>query len=408
MNSVFSAPPEDARRVLDSYDACIASAMPLSPRRERLLPRSIFSLSHNLTDGRGGRRLGYLNDPASVTAYVWYYHWWNLERLSRLFAALPAEIFDVPEDGVCADIGSGPLTAVGAAYLSRPELRAKNLTWYCVDRSKAIMEKGEDLFFALRSALLKQAGPEAEAGEWKIVRVHGDAGAFSHKGVRLRKKARLVIASNVYNEILEQHEIPVDTFAARAASRLASYCEAGASLVVVEPGVPRSARFISLLRGRLTASGAKEPMPARILSPCPHPAACPMAGERGGKWCHFAFSSDGAPKKLAALSEAAAMPKEKASLSFIAAKFSGAETENPKGKKIPVRIASDPIKLPGGRIGFYGCSELGLTLVETPVGGKTPRSGDIVEAERPRVPERDKKSGAVIVRPSGKRPKDIR
>jgi hypothetical protein len=111
------------------------------------------------------------------------------------------------------------------------------------------------------------------------------------------------------------------------------------------------------------------------------------------------------------------MPKEKAALSFVAAKLSGTETENPKVKRnraeespgrILVRIASDPIKLPGGKIGFYGCSELGLTLVETPDGGKRPRSGDIAEAERPRMPERDKKSGAVIVRSSGRRSKDIR
>ncbi|GMO46855.1 MAG: small ribosomal subunit Rsm22 family protein [Treponemataceae bacterium] len=395
---VFGTLPDDAKNVLDSYDVCIKSAMPLPPQKERLLPKTIFALALSLTSERGGRRIGYLNDPANIAAYIWYYHWWNLARLTRLFAALPADFFCAPDGGVCADIGSGPLTAVSAMYLSRPELREKNLTWYCVDRSRAVMEKGEDLFFAARAALTPSGG-QRKPGEWNIVRIQSGAGTFARRDVQLRKKANLVIAANVYNEILEQQRGSLERFAASAAAQLASYGEPDASVIVVEPGVPRSARFVSLMRDSFLTA-----LNARVVSPCPHSEKCPMDGNRsaGAKWCHFSFPTDDAPQKLVKLSETARMPKERAALSFIAARFEGAGRGAARDSgAIPARVASELIKLPGGRAGVYGCSALGLTLIDTPLNKKTPRAGDIVFVTVPRKSEIDKKSGAVIVKEAG-------
>jgi hypothetical protein len=333
-----------------------------------------------------------LNTPASITAYIWYYHWWNLVRLTRLFAALPSASLPVEDGGVCVDIGSGPLTAVSALYLSRPDLRKKNLTWYCVDRSRAIMEKGEDLFFSLTAAFAALPDTCGTAAEWKIVRVHGGA------GTALRKKAQLVIASNVYNEILEQQEsVSIEKFAARAAAQIASYAQKDGAAIVVEPGTPRAARFISLLRGKLLERGS-------IISPCAHARVCPMDARKGGKWCHFTFSTSGAPEALLRLSEKAALPKEKAALSFIAARFGGCannvRAQKSAEKAIAVRIASNAIKLPEGRTGFYGCSRLGLTLVEASEREKNPAWGDIVFAQKANEAAVDKKTGAIIVMPA--------
>lgn len=59
-------------------------------------------------------------------------------------------------------------------------------------------------------------------------------------------------------------------------------------LVIVEPGTPQGFARVEALRRSLLAQGA------RVLAPCPHEQACPLAG--GEKleppdWCHFAERS---------------------------------------------------------------------------------------------------------------------
>lgn len=54
---------------------------------------------------------------------------------------------------------------------------------------------------------------------------------------------------------------------------------AAKALLVVEPGTPQGFAAVLDARRQLLETGA------RILAPCPHDGACPMAG---GNWCHFA------------------------------------------------------------------------------------------------------------------------
>jgi hypothetical protein len=97
----------------------------------------------------------------------------------------------------------------------------------------------------------------------------------------------------------------------------------------------------------------------------------PRDGERG-KWCNFGFSTQDAPKGLRAVSKDAGLPKDRATLAFLLAggtrsEESPAKSEPAKpqdAQTIDVRVISDAMRLPGGRVGFYGCSNLGLTLVE--------------------------------------------
>jgi ribosomal protein RSM22 (predicted rRNA methylase) len=314
-------------------------------------------------------------------------------RLTRIFTPL-AQNFSVPENGVCVDIGSGPLTVVSALYLSCPHLRAKNITWYCVDQSRAIMEKGEDLFFALCARMIAahntktqthtQATAQTEPfGEWRIVRVQGRA------GVALRKKAHLVVAANVFNEIIEQTRLPLEKTAAREAANLLSYANDDATLVALEPGTPKPARFLSVLREYLISKNAVP------FSPCLHSARCPMDGKKGGKWCHFSFDVNAAPERLLKLSRDAKLPKEKAALSFIAVRQNSLAVPQKESGIMPVRIASEAIKLPqDGRTGFYGCAHTGLVLAIART--RHPASGDVVNVQIPQNPVFDKKSGALI------------
>ena len=106
---------------------------------------------------------------------------------------------------------------------------------------------------------------------------------------------------------------------------LARLSPAGA-LVLIEPGTPRDYARLMLIRERLIASGA------RIIAPCPHQAACPMAGD---DWCHFSVRLPRSRDHM--FLKDGVVPFEDEKYSFLVARRIGA----PAGKRIiaPVRIA---------------------------------------------------------------------
>ena len=188
--------------------------------------------------------------------------------------------------------------------------------------------------------------------------------------------------------------------------------------MIVEPGVPKSSRTLSLLRERFIKDGAE------LVAPCPHYEECPMSGFKAytgskHKWCNFAFSTESAPKKLLKLSTSAKLPKERATLSFLSivngVKSISAQKDD-SAETLPqtqtVRIISDSLKLPNYMQGFYGCSENGLVLVSLPDSNNTrlpkppfvPKSGDLLQINAgvkkitPDSLPKDEKSGAIIIK----------
>jgi hypothetical protein len=412
---IFGSLSKDTRALLDAFPEIVQSALPLDSKRLQELPTRIRELSHELTDERSDRHVGYLNDPAELSAYIRYYMWWNLVRLSRLFVSLPIELAD---GDAAVDLGSGPLTLPIALWMARPDLRKKNLTWYCVDISQGALAAGEEIFLALAA----RVGEEP----WKIVRVKGES------GVSLKRKVSLVASANMFNELFWDNPQPIEEQSKHHASGLASYAGANASILVIEPGVPRAGRFVSLLRDSLMRLGFS------VVAPCPHEFACPFPGLRYGKWCHFVFDTSDAPAKLHKLSEDAGLSKDRAALSFVFAKRSAAAAESateaadgiPDGASaqtvgapapdaaatdtvkrlsgmfhgIRVRITSDPIRLPDYNTGRYGCSEVGMVLVcgtyQAADWLNTCESGSLIEVPRPdkKNAEYDQKTGALIIR----------
>jgi len=416
---VFAGLSPETRSLLEGFPELVQSVMPLDSRKLHGLAGEIRELSHELTDERSERRVGYMNEPPVLSAYIRYFMWWNLVRLTRLFSGLPLEL----EDGDAAvDLGSGPLTLPIALWMSRPDLRAKKLTWYCVDLSQNALSAGEELLLSLAA----KTGHEP----WQIVRIKGEFGAS------LRRRVRLVASANMFNELFWDDPDPIEAQAKRHAKGLASYAEDDAAILLVEPGVPLAGRFVSLMRDSLLRLGF------RPVSPCPHEVTCPLPGLRGGKWCHFVFDTADAPKALHKLSEDAGLSKDRAALSFVFAQRTAAvpvaetvDAENAENAvdaaaeplpreaegasalsrvsqlagrfgSLPVRVASDPIRLPGYRTGRYGCSEIGLTLVTG--GGPSGHwlndigdgsSGTLLRLPRPPVknPPRDEKTGAILI-----------
>jgi len=419
MFSTAAITPE-SKKIIENFDDIVADVRNLSGKQRISLYGAIKSLSHQLTDDRNSRRLGYMNEASYISAYISYFMWWNLVRMTRLFANLPKSSFEPlinSENPVAIDVGSGTLTLVIALWLARPELRSKKITWYCMDLSQTALSAGEDLFLSIAAKTIRETGGEGTSGTatpatshsattepWKIVRVKG---AF---GTSIKEKADFITCANVFNEIIQNNEMPTDFLAKKYANELLSYLKnEDSAVLLVEPGDPHSARFISLMRDALIRQKYSP------VAPCPHAGTCPMAGRTSGKttntygknakWCNFAFDTESAPSRLLKLSEKAGLPKERASLSFVIskksaeAKKSASSSKSTPAEKTFIRIASDFIRLPElHKSGYYACSEFGM-LLAIDESNIHPKNGELLQIKTPEdLSERDKKSGALIVK----------
>ena len=382
IHSLYGTLDDKALKILHNFDTVIQSVKPLNSKHLVTLPDTIRELSHQLTDERSSRRIGYMNQAAYLSAYTRYFMWWNLFRLTSLFSGFNHDAFSHLQDGsYCLDAGSGPLTVPIALLLSRPELRTKKITWYCMDLSQTALALGEELFLAVCAAL--------ECEPWTIIRIKGALGE------KLKNPVQLCTCANMFNEMYWDSSKPLEESAKRYSESILPYMSTGDhSILVVEPGVPRTSRFISLTRDAFIRKNYS------IAAPCPHRKNCPMDGRRGGKWCHFVLNTDSAPKKLHTLSKDAKLPKERAAFSFVFAQKTTVVKPEVINENFLLRVASDPIKIPYKGIARYACSNAGLTLIfekSTPFN-----SGDLLslpplsDNQRKRLPV-DAKTGAVII-----------
>ena len=388
--------PADTAEIIENFDKIIQNIRPLNSKQMQQLPENIRSLSHQMTDDRAARRLGYMNENAQLSSYVRYFTWWNLVRLTRLFSNLPAQSF--PEgDAVCLDLGSGPLTVIMALFLARPELRNRKLVWYCLDVSANSMALGEDVFLSVCAKL--------NCNPWKIIRVKGSFGA------PIKQKASFITCANMFNELDQTSDMPPEFKVKKYYDQLQKYADSDAKFILVEPGVPKAARTLALFRDRFLKAGGS------IVAPCPHFNECPMSGFRAytgskNKWCNFAFDTTDAPARLIKLSVAAKLPKERATLSFISVSTQSVDTmlrqaQQPQ-KEMQIRITSDEFRLPNYMSGYYACTEHGLALVQVPSTNNTrlpkppfrPACGDLIEVKKitPGSLPKDEKSGAIIIK----------
>jgi hypothetical protein len=360
------------RSILKRLPGLIDGVFPLPGRFRVGLGRDVAELSRLLTSGREDRGASYLGKPALLSAYLRYFLPWNIYRLSRILPSLP---LDLKEHDAVNDFGSGPLTLAASLWICRPELRNIPLEFRCLDRTPSILEAGKKFFSALTAALppdektLRASAPGT--CPWVIKTIKGELKRNGALSVEIRgKPAVLSAAANLYNELFWDFS-PMETsamerFVAKHARLLSSLTDSQGSILVVEPGIPRSGEFISLLRVSLMEEGRSP------LSPCTHGSTCPLPGGRletgsKAKWCHFAFETEEAPEELHRLSAAAGLPKERAVLSYILAGPASGEKprqEKPgeKTKLEKIRIISDPFPV-GQQWGRYGCAAPGLILV---------------------------------------------
>ena len=96
--------PSDANKILEEFDKIVFDSQRISSKQRALLPNQVRELSHTLTDQRDSRRKGYMNETTTLSAYIYYFEWWNLVRLTRLFAGLQNK-FNLDDGNICLDIG---------------------------------------------------------------------------------------------------------------------------------------------------------------------------------------------------------------------------------------------------------------------------------------------------------------
>ncbi len=361
------------------------AVMPMRRQHRRELPGDIRRLSHLLTDERDELRRDYLSDPAALSAYMRYFLPWNIYRLGILFSGLALDPGGDDPNGAATivDLGTGPLTAPLALWLSRPRLRKRPLTFICVDRAPKPMRLGLDLLNSLAAA---QGG----LAPWKVTLVKGPMDA------RLREKADLLIMANALNEVLQRGEGELLEAADALSWHLSSMLTPTGAVCIVEPGVRPSAHLVAALRRGFLHRGLKP------LAPCPHTEPCPMSGRGYTAWCHFNFDAEAAPGWLKKLSDEARLAKDNVSLSFLHFSTRGRRLEAGEGKSL-VRAVSGPFELPAAdgmaphRFGQYACSDRGLTLLSLPRKHLVPLPGALIEATWPEYPETDAKSHALVL-----------
>ena len=383
-----------SQELLENFDRVVQGVRPLNSKQLQKLPENIKALSHQLTDQRSERRLGYMNESVQLSSYVRYYTWWNLVRLTKLFSNLPAASFPNKEC-ICLDIGSGPLTLVISLWLSRPELRELNLTWYCLDVSSNSMALGEDVYLSI----VAQTG----GTPWKIVRVKGSFGT----GTFIKEKADFITCANMFNELDQASDMPPEFQSKKYYDQLCSYKNDDCKFLLIEPGVPKSARTLCLLRDRFIKENYD------LIGPCSHCSECPMNGLKAytgsqNKWCNFAFSTENAPAKLLKLSENSKLTKDRATLIFISVvpnkSFDNSTVvekniSEKQDNSLSVRIISDCMKLHNNSFANYGCSKIGLVLVSSK-NENAFKSGDLLKIECSQDIKKlpiDKKSGAKLI-----------
>jgi len=149
------------------------------------------------------------------------------------------------------DLGAGPGTASWAAVDAWPQIDSIAQ----VDSNAALLGLGRQLAESALSGALRGA-----------TRVEADIAQGSDND----KSFECVILSYTLSELTQDQM--------KSALHHAWRRCAGA-LAIVEPGTPAGYKRILFAHDRLLAMGA------RILAPCPHQLACPLAA---GDWCHFA------------------------------------------------------------------------------------------------------------------------
>ncbi|MDT0344523.1 small ribosomal subunit Rsm22 family protein [Streptomyces litchfieldiae] len=268
---------------------------------------------------RGGAAAPVLGDRADAVAYAAYRMPATFEAVSAALRQLAARLPGWAPAGHL-DVGGGTGAAAWAAAGVWPSADRRTLV---LDRAGPALALGREL-----------AEGRLPGVEWRQERVAADRGDLP--------AADLVTVSYVLGELPEAAQRAVVDAAAGA----------GSAVVLVEPGTPDGYLRIRAARERLLAAGL------RVLAPCPHGDACPIAV--GADWCHFAarVSRSALHRRV----KGGVLPYEDEKFAYVAA-VGGALSARALAPA-PARIVRRPL-LRKGQVLLDLCAEEGVLRRET-------------------------------------------
>jgi ribosomal protein RSM22 (predicted rRNA methylase) len=274
------------------------------------LSRAVTELTERYKAGRPSSRA--ITTPAQHTAYL-------SVRMPATYAACLHVLSETrrlaPDAALTSvlDLGAGPGTSVYAAVEVFPSLTRATL----IEADRSFIELG-------RRFSRQSSHPAIRDARW----LQQDLKA----GLKLEPHD-LVVISYTLNELSSAEAQKVV---------LQAWQSAGQFLVIVEPGTMRGFGYVNEARDQLIGAGA------RILAPCPHAAACPMAA--AGDWCHFAQRVERTSLHRRLKSGALGYEDEK---------FSYVEASRSLGSAVPARIVRHPQKR-SGHVQLTLCTPQGL------------------------------------------------
>lgn len=225
--------PPTLRDALESV-AGAATAARLRPRVERLIARYRAG---------GSATSPILRDDLDALAYALY-------RAPATYAATRAALCQAAAAGLAevrrvVDLGGGSGAAAWAARAVWPEATAR-----VGDQVEPLLDLGRRL----------SPGSGIDFFRWRLGEPVPSAG--------------LVTVAYVLSELTGAQRRQLVEVARAAAER---------AVLVIEPGTPDGYRRVLAVRQQLLDAGW------RLIAPCPHQRACPLAH---GDWCHFAARVD--------------------------------------------------------------------------------------------------------------------
>ncbi|MGK5529829.1 small ribosomal subunit Rsm22 family protein [Streptomyces sp. URMC 129] len=245
-----------------------------------------------------------LRDRADAVAYAAY-------RMPATFAAVSAALRRLAArlpgwtPGGHLDLGGG----TGAAVWAAAEI------WPDGDRETVVLDRAGPAIDLGRELVRLAPGSPLRAAQWRLESIGATPPAIPALPL-----TDLVTVSYVLGELPEAVRDAVVDAVARA----------GAAVVLVEPGTPDGYLRIRAARDRLVAAGL------RVLAPCPHDGACPIAV--GSDWCHFAarVSRSALHRRV----KGGVLPYEDEKFAYVAAVRPGPD---PAATPDPARIVRRPL-----------------------------------------------------------------
>lgn len=235
------------------------------------LAQVVSDLSRLFTKQRTELSRSYLEDPATVMAYLSYFVPVNLSKIQVLLDEMPTD--PLQERFSVLDLGSGPGTgSVAVLDWWHYQKHTGALTVVAVDSSPAALGQANQLWIrycqmvGMTTASFERHEGNLEQASWLTQ-------------VRPRAPFDIIILANSLNELYVCAKDPIaarTNFVAEALSLLAP----SGTMMILEPALRETSRALHHVRDRLL----KEKQ-CTVFSPCLHENRCP-ALVNPYDWCH--------------------------------------------------------------------------------------------------------------------------